>query len=185
MVCAVDHLAAEAGLDMLRRGGSAVDAAIAANAVLTVTTQHMCGLGGDLFALVHIPGQPEPFALNASGRSGSGADLARLRTEGHATMPLFDDIRSVPVPGCVDGWVALHERFGRLPLNEVLEPARGYAADGFPASAMLARAAATVASRPGGEAFAAATHPGAIVRRPGVARTLEAIGTGGRDAFYL
>ena len=184
MVCAVDHLAAQAGVQMLQRGGSAADAAIATNAVLAVTTQHMCGLGGDLFALVHVPGQPAPFALNASGRSGSGADLPRLLAEGHRAMPLFEDIRSVPVPGCVDGWLALHARFGKLPLGEVLEPARLYAADGFPASQTLARAAAAVASRPGGEAYAAATHPGAIVRRPGVARTLEAIADGGREAFY-
>jgi gamma-glutamyltranspeptidase/glutathione hydrolase len=184
MVCAVDHLAAEAGVQVLRGGGSAVDAAIATNAVLAVTTQHMCGLGGDLFALVPVPGEPRPFALNASGRSGSGADLARLRADGHTSMPLFEDVRSVPVPGCVDGWMALHERFGRLPLREVLEPARGYAADGFPASPTLARAAASVAQRPGGDAYAAATHPGATVRRPGVARTLAAIVDGGRDGFY-
>ena len=184
MVCAVDHLAAQAGVDVLRRGGSAVDAAIATNAVLAVTTQHMCGLGGDLFALVHVPGEPAPYALNASGRSGSGADLDRLRADGHRSMPLFEDIRSVPVPGCVDGWMALHGRFGRLPLSDVLASARHYAADGFPASQTLARAAATAAARPGGDAFAAATHPGAVVRRPGVARTLDAIADGGRDAFY-
>src|SRR5437763_1196037 len=185
MVCAVDHLAAQAGVQMLQRGGSAADAAIATNAALAVTTQHMCGLGGDLFALVHVPGDAAPYALNASGRSGSGADLERLRADGHTSaMPLFDDIRAVPVPGCVDGWAALHARFGKLPLREVLEPARLYAADGFPASQTLARVAAGVATRPGGEAYAAATHPGAIVRRPGVARTLEAIADGGRDERY-
>src|SRR5438067_13732983 len=102
MVCAVDHLAAEAGVDMLRRGGNAVDAAIATNAVLAVTTQHMCGLGGDLFALVSVPGEPVPYALNASGRAGSGADPSRLRAAGHREMPLFGDIAAVPVPGCVD-----------------------------------------------------------------------------------
>jgi len=102
---------------MLRRGGSAADAAIAASAVLAVTTPHMCGMGGDLFALVHHQSGP-PSALNASGRAGSGADLDRLRTEGHQTMPFTEDIRSVPVPGCVDGWLSLHERFGRLPLPE-------------------------------------------------------------------
>src|SRR5438270_6962247 len=107
MVCAVDHLAAEAGVAALRAGGNAVDAAIATNAVLAVTTQHMCGLGGDLLALVHVPGEPMPFALNASGRSGSGADLDRPRAAGHTTaMPLFEDIRSVPVPGCVAGGAA-------------------------------------------------------------------------------
>jgi len=183
MVCAVDALAAEAGVEMLRRGGSAADAAIATNAVLTVTTQHMCGLGGDLFAIVQAPGE-RPVALNASGRSGSGADLSRLLADGNDAMPLRGDIRSVPVPGCVDGWSALHARFGRLPLHEVLEPARGYAADGFPASVTLAMAAPSVANLPGGEAYRTATHPGALVRRPGVARTLAAIGDGGRDAFY-
>jgi gamma-glutamyltranspeptidase/glutathione hydrolase len=183
-VCAVDHLAAEAGVQILRSGGNAVDAAIATSAVLAVTTQHMCGLGGDLWALVHVPGDERPVAVNASGRAGSGADPQRLRDEGHRTMPLFDDIRSVPVPGCVDGWCLLHAELGRLPLADVLAPAASYAADGFPASPTLVRAAPLVAERPGGEAFRAATHPGAIVRRPGVARTLEAVGTDGRAAFY-
>jgi gamma-glutamyltranspeptidase/glutathione hydrolase len=185
MVCAVDHLAAEAGVETMRRGGNAVDAAIATNAVLAVTTQQMCGMGGDLFALVHVPGEGRPLALNASGRAGSGADPDRMRAEGHRHMPLFGDIRSVPVPGCVDGWCALHERLGRLPLREVLEPARRYAADGFPAAPTLARSAPSISSLPGAEDFRAATEPGAIVRRPGAARMLDAIGSEGRDGFYL
>lgn len=184
MVCAVDHLAAQAGLAILRAGGNAADAAVAASAVLAVTTQHMCGMGGDLFALVHTPGDAEPATLNASGRAGSGADPVRLRAEGHALMPPAGDIRAVPVPGCVDGWLSLHERFGRLPLADVLEPARSYAADGFPASPILAVVAARVAVLPGGADFAAATHAGAIVRRPGVARTLDAIISDGRAGFY-
>src|SRR3954451_17897972 len=106
MVCAVGHLAAEAGAATLRAGGNAVDAAIATNAVLAVTTQHMCGLGGDLFALVHVRGEPRTWALNASGRSGSGADLERLRADAHTSgMPLFEDIRSVSRPSCLDGWM--------------------------------------------------------------------------------
>ena len=185
MVCAVDHLAAQAGVAMLRAGGSAADAAVATSAVLAVTTQHMCGMGGDLFALVHTPGDSAPSVLNASGRAGSGADADRLRAEGHRAMPPSGDIRAVPVPGCVDGWVALHERFGRLPLAEVLAPARGYAADGFPTSPILSWVAAMVADLPGGGDFRAATHPGAVVRRPGVARALDAIVTDGRDGFYL
>src|SRR3954467_2914327 len=112
MVCAVDHLAAEAGVAMLRAGGSAADAAVATSAVLAVTTQHMCGMGGDLFALVHH-GAGAPAALNSSGRAGSGADPDRLRAEGHRVMPRTGDIRAVPVPGCVDGWLALHDRYGR------------------------------------------------------------------------
>ncbi|MBV9663052.1 MAG: gamma-glutamyltransferase, partial [Actinobacteria bacterium] len=136
-VCAVDRLASEAGVALLRAGGSAADAAIAASAVLAVTTQHMCGMGGDLFALVH-DGAGVPTALNASGRAGAGADPERLRADGHRVMPRRGDIRAVPVPGCVDCWLTLHARYGRLPLTDVLEPARAYAADGFPASQTLA-----------------------------------------------
>ena len=184
MVCSVDHLASQAGLTVLRAGGSAADAAIATSAVLTVTTQHMCGLGGDLFALVHTPGAAGPDALDASGRAGSGADADRLRAEGHTVMPMHGDVRAVPVPGCVDGWLALHGRHGRLPLGDVLEPARGYADQGFPASPTLARVAHTVADLPGGSDFAGVSRPGDRVVRPGVARTLAAIAAEGRDGFY-
>ena len=184
MVCAVDHLAAQAGLALLRSGGNAVDAAVATSAVLAVTTQHMCGMGGDLFALIHQPGDTAPATLNASGRAGSGADPDRLRADGHTTMPPSGDIRAVPVPGCVDGWLALHGRFGRRPLADVLEPARTYAADGFPASPILAAVGSFAAALPGGSDFASATHPGATVRRPGVARSLEAIVSDGRAGFY-
>jgi gamma-glutamyltranspeptidase/glutathione hydrolase len=178
MVSTVDHLASAAGLIMLDRGGSAVDAAIAANAVLAVTAPHACGLGGDLFALVHEPGG-SPQALNASGRSGSGADPERLRAEGRDRMPFQRDIRSVPVPGCADGWLALHARYGRMPLAELFAPAVRYAAEGFPASPLLAPAAAAL---PGVDATPA---PGDLIRRPGVARALEALAAGGRDGFYL
>src|SRR4051794_1579842 len=136
MVTTVDPLASEAGIAMIRGGGSAADAAVAANAVLAVTTQHMCGMGGDLFAVVRAPGSA-PAALNASGRAGSGANPDALRAAGFARMPFRDDIRAVTVPGCVDGWLALHSQFGRRPLAEVLAPAIAYARDGFPASALL------------------------------------------------
>lgn len=184
MVCTVDHLAASAGVDLLRRGGSAADAAVGASAVLAVTTQHMCGMGGDLFALVH-DGTGAPFALDASGRAGSGADPDRLRAEGHRRMPARGDIRAVTVPGCVDGWLALHGRFGRLPLATVLDAARGYAADGFPCSPSLAAAARGVAHLPGARPFEHAVASGAIVRRPGVARALSALIADGRDGHYL
>jgi gamma-glutamyltranspeptidase/glutathione hydrolase len=184
MVCAVDHLAAQAGVALMRAGGDAVDAAVGTSAVLAVTTQHLCGMGGDLFALVHRPDLGAPAVLNASGRAGSGADPDRLRDQGHAVMPAKGDVRSIPVPGCVDGWTTLHERFGRLPLADVLAPAVDYASHGFPASHLLAATAGLVAGLPGGSDFAAATHPGAIVRRPGVARALQAVTDGGRAAFY-
>jgi gamma-glutamyltranspeptidase / glutathione hydrolase len=186
MVCAVDHLAASSGVAALRRGGSAADAAVAASAVLAVTTQHMCGMGGDLFALVHHrAGAPE--ALNASGRAGSGADPERLRAEGHSEMPFRGDIRTVPVPGCVDGWLALHGRHGRLPLADVLADAIDLADGGFPASPTLARSAA--ANLPGvahADDYTAsgALRPGDVVRRPGIARSLRAIVEGGRDGWY-
>src|SRR3954463_14109205 len=183
MVCAVDHLAAEAGVAMLRAGGSAADAAVATSAVLAVTTQHMCGMGGDLFALVHQPGTVAPAVLNASGRSGSGADAESLRAEGFTRMPAYGDIRAVPVPGCVDGWLTLHERFGRLPLRDVLAPASGYAAEGFPASPLLVRVASTVAGVPGGHDFLDVREPGGVVRRPGVARALDTVVSDGRGGF--
>src|SRR5215207_4058395 len=92
MVCSVDHVATSAGTAILRAGGSAVDAAIATSAVLAVTTQHMCGMGGDLFALVHRPGMA-PDALCAAGRAGSGSDPGSLRAEGFAAMPFRGDLR--------------------------------------------------------------------------------------------
>lgn len=185
MVCSVDHLASAAGLDMLRRGGSAADAAIAASAMLAVTTPHMCGMGGDLFALVHHEDGP-PVALNASGRAGAGADAARLRADGAEVMPYRHDVRSVPVPGCVDGWLALHERFGRLDLADVLEPARHAADQGFAASALLAAMVPLVVDRPdfADALVLSARRPGALVRRPGTARALRAVARLGRDGFY-
>ena len=91
---AADHLAAQAGLATMGAGGNAVDAAVATNAVLAVTTPHLCGMGGDLFALVHAEPGP-PAALDASGRAGSGADPDRLRREGHTAMPRHLDVRTV------------------------------------------------------------------------------------------
>lgn len=181
MVCSVDALASAAGIAILRAGGNAVDAAIATSAMLTVTTQHMCGLGGDLLALISQDGAP-PLALNASGRAGSGADAERLRGEGHTTMPFTGDIRAVPVPGCVDGWLALHRRLGRLPVAAVLEPAIRAAEEGFAPSTTLAAAVARYPDHEGMSQFA--THDG-LVRRPGVARALRAVVDQGREGFYL
>jgi gamma-glutamyltranspeptidase/glutathione hydrolase len=184
MVCTVDHLAAGTGVDLMRQGGSAADAAVGASAVLAVTTQHMCGMGGDLLAIVH-DGADRPVALHAIGRAGSGADPDRLRAENHHQMPAHGDIRAVTVPGCVDGWLALHARFGRLPLATVLEPARRYADEGFACSPSLAAAAGAVAHLPGAEPFSRAIGVGALVRRPGVARALGAVIAGGREGHYL
>lgn len=184
MVCSVDHLASTAGLRALERGGSAVDAAIAANAVLTVTSQHMCGLGGDLWALVHDPASDAGVTcLNASGRAGSGADPDKLRAEGHTTMPYRDSVTAAPVPGCVDGWIAMHERYGRLEFASLLDDAIDLAANGFAASRQLAKATAVVAHVEGNTALAN-RQPGERVRRDNVARMLQAIASQGRDGWY-
>ena len=182
-VCSVDHHSSEAGVAMLRAGGNAVDAAIATSAALAVTTQHMCGLGGDLFALVHH-GPATPDCLNASGRAGSGADPDGLRAEGATTMPFRGDIRSVPVPGCVDGWLALHARHGRLPFADVLQPAITLAADGFTVPGHLARAARRVADVPGAEDYRDLVEGQRLVRSA-VADGLRTIATEGREGWYL
>ena len=186
MVCSVDHLASSAGVAMLRAGGNAADAAIATSAVLAVTTQHMCGLGGDLFALVHRPGGGVPGALAAVGRAGAGASAAALRAEGHRVVPLRGDVRAATVPGCIDGWLALHERDARLPLAALLAPALGYARHGFPAAPLLVQAAAAVADVDGADDYRppGGLAVGRLVRRPAVAETLESVVDEGRDGFY-
>ena len=185
LVASADQLATQAGVRAMVLGGNAIDAALATNAAMAVAAPHLCGLGGDLFALVHRDG--EVFALNSTGRAGSGADAAALRAQGHTEMPFRHDISSVTVPGCVDGWMALHERFGTLPISDLLQPAIDLAAGGFPASPLLVAAAARAdegANENLGELLSQLTRPGARVHRSGVARTLQAIVDGGRGAFY-
>lgn len=184
MIATTDHLASAAGLTMLTAGGNAVDMAIAANAVLTVIAQHQCGMGGDLFVIVHIDGQAQPHVLNASGRSGSGADAEALRAAGHARMPLRQEIRTVTVPGCVDGWLTLHRRFGSLPLDKVLAPAIHLAARGFPAGQSLVPRIELIGGLPGADDYQHVRRAGDLIKRPGVARVLRAIITDGRTGFY-
>jgi gamma-glutamyltranspeptidase/glutathione hydrolase len=145
----------------------------------------MCGMGGDLFAIVHHRDGP-PEVLNASGRAGSGADPDALRAEGMTSMPFRDRINSVPVPGCVDGWLTLHERHGRLPLADVLRPAIDYAAGGFPASPTLAQSIPTIVDVEGSDDYTAQpVRAGTRIRRPLVAQALHDIAERGRDAWYL
>ena len=146
-VVATPHtLSTRAGVQILQAGGNAVDAAIAACAVQGVVAPETCGIGGDLFALVHRPGDPAPLTLNASGRAGSGVDAAALRAAGHDEIPR-GDAGAIPVPGCVDGWVALSSRLGRLGLAVSLGPAVRLAAEGFPASDELVAAFRASAAR--------------------------------------
>ncbi len=181
-----DQLATQAAMEVFARGGNAVDAAIAANAAMTVVAPHLCGLGGDLFAIVR-PADGELVGLNATGRAGSGSDAAALRAEGHTSMPMRHDVRTVTIPGAVDGWMLLHERFGSLDLATILAPAVRLAASGFPASPLLVHSLGTLdatARERFTELVEQATAPGALTRRPGVALTLQAIVGGGRHAFY-
>jgi len=185
MVSAADQLASSAGVAMLEGGGSAGDAIVGAAAVMAVVGPHLCGLGGDVLAMVKAPGA-SPVALLAVGRAGSGADPHRLRAEGHPDMPQRGDIRTVPVPGAVDGWLALHERYGRLPWDRVLEPAISLADEGFAASLLLAFASHLVAGVPGASQLCprGPLRENERVCLPGVARTLRGLASGGRDGFY-
>ena len=184
MVSTVDHLATGVGVDLLRKGGSAADAAVGANAVLAVTSPHMCGPGGDVWALVHDGGSGPSAALDAAGFAGSGADPDRLRAQGHDEMPLHGDVASVTVPGAVDGWLALHARYGRLPLADVMAEAIRIADGGFAASPLLAERAGEVAGVEGNTDIPAGLRAGAVLRRPGTARAFRAIIEQGRDGYY-
>lgn len=185
MVASADQVATRAGDLIFGRGGNAVDAAIATNAAIAVTGPHLCGMGGDLLALIHTP--DGVVGLNSSGRAGSGSDADALRAEGADVMPFRHDIRTVTVPGCVDGWLALHERFGSLDLADVLAPALDLAESGFAASPLLVGSVQRLDARGQAnlrELSGQATHTGAVVRRPGVARSLRSIIDDGRSGFY-
>jgi len=173
----------------MRDGGNAADAVIAADAVLGMVLPTTCGIGGDLFAIVHRPGMDRPEVLNASGRGGSGLSADRLRSLG-ADMP-YRAPETVTVPGCVDGWVALLDRHGSRPLADLLAPAIGFGIDGFPVSPEFARDLVTIEPMVRGQESAEALYPqgtppaeGATLRRPDLAATLQGIAASGRDAFY-
>jgi len=184
------HLATRAAVDVMHRGGNAADAVIAANAILGMVLPTTCGIGGDLFAIVHMPGWDKPEVLNASGRGGSGLDAGSLRAAGHAAMP-YRAPESITVPGCVDGWEALVERHGTIPLSGLLAPAIALGNDGFPVSSEFAADLAAIAPMIRGQESAAALYPDGVPPQPGdritrrdLAATLSAIATGGRSAFY-
>ena len=191
MVATSQPLAVQAGVDVLRRGGNAIDAAIAANTVLGVVEPMSCGVGGDLFAIVWEARTGKLYGLNASGRSPSRATLEDMRARGLTELPEAGPL-SWSVPGAVDGWEALRSRFGSRPLSELLEPAVDIAEDGFPVSGVIAdmwqACAADLAPYPdsvrtflpGGRA----PRVGEIFRNPDLAATYRELGRGGPDAFY-
>jgi gamma-glutamyltranspeptidase len=192
MVASPHYLATESGLRVLRTGGSAVDAAIATNAVLAVVTPYMCGLGGDLFAQVYDAGSRDLSGLNGSGRAAAEATAQRLRElAAGSSMPQRGPL-TVTVPGCVEAWGRLHERFGRLPWAELFTDAIEHAASGFPASAGFAAAIERSKSFFHPETPAAETFlpngvlpvEGQIVDQPRLARTLSTIAATGPDDYY-
>jgi len=191
MVASPHALASAAGADVLRAGGSAVDAAIATAAALGVLYPHMCGIGGDAFWLIYAAGEQRVAYLDGGGRAATSATLDRFR--GRTEIP-FRGIApaTLTTPGAVASFVEAHERFGRLPLARCLQDGIHYARDGYPVTARLARWIAETASElaadnasaglflPGGRAPTA----GSRLRNPSLARTLEAIGAQGRPGFY-
>lgn len=198
MVCTSVPLATQIGLDVLKRGGSAVDAAIAANAALGLMEPVSNGIGGDLFAIVYVAKENKLYGLNGSGRSPLGlsydqvkAELGKLKRE---TIPPTGML-PISVPGAVDGWAELHKKFGKLPLADDLSGAIRYAEEGFPVSELIAwywsRTPALYGKLPGGfletytlDGKGRTPGKGDIFKNPALAKTLRLIGEKGRDAFY-
>jgi len=199
-MAATSHpLATQIALDVLKAGGSAVDAAIAANAALGLMEPTGCGIGGDLFAIVWDARTGQLHGLNASGRSPLGLDrptlMAELENLGRTTIPPRG-LLPVSVPGAVDGWFELHQSFGNLPMADVLAPAIRYAREGFPVTEYIAYlwrlsvAHAMADPLPGAflETFAPAgraPQKGAIFHNPDLAASYQQLATGGRDAYYM
>ena len=191
IVAAEQPLAAQAGASILARGGNAVDAAVAANAALSVVAPMMCGMGGDLFALVYEAKTGQLHGFNGSGWSPARLTPEFLRGQGFKTMPQ-SGIHSVTVPGAVDGWHQLLARFGKLGFAQVLAPARQLAEEGFPVTEWVAGYWAACESLlkqdpeaakcflPGGRPPAM----GEVFRNPGAAWSLEQVAGHGRSAFY-
>ncbi|MDP3940433.1 MAG: gamma-glutamyltransferase [Deltaproteobacteria bacterium] len=184
--------ATEAAVAFLRDGANAVDAAVAAAAVLAVVEPQATGIGGDCFMLIHLAGEGRTLGLNASGRAGSAASVAELKRRGHAFMPLRGPL-AITVPGALDGWCAALERAGSLPLDAVLAPAVRAAREGFEVTRVVAREwelaveCGMLAAPEIREAWTLDGHApraGERFRQPRLADTLDTIGAGGRAAFY-
>jgi gamma-glutamyltranspeptidase/glutathione hydrolase len=191
IVAASQTLASQAGAQVLARGGSAMDAAIAANAALGAVEPMMNGIGGDLFVIYREARTGKLYGLNASGWSPQGLTLEFLRSRGLTAMPQ-DGIHSVTVPGCVDGWEKLHKRFGRLPWRDVLQPAIYHAENGFPVTELIqeswkagvGKLAADENARRALLRDGGAPALGEVFRNPQLARALKLIAAEGAAAFY-
>ena len=191
-MAATSHpLATQIALDTMRRGGNAIDAAIAANAALGLMEPTGNGIGGDLYAIVWDAKDSKLHGLNASGRSPRSLTLEWFRENGHESIPPYGPL-PVSVPGAVDGWFELHGRFGKLPMAEILRPAVDYARNGHPVHETIqhywARSVPRLAKYPGFTEQMTidgrAPEVGELWKNPNLANTLERIGREGRDVFY-
>lgn len=191
MVATSQPLATTAGLEAMRTGGNAIDAAIAAAAVLSVTEPHMTGIGGDMFAIVWLAKERRLVALNASGRAGSLMTRETLQARGFKPGSQ-QGVLSVTVPGALAGWDMLVRTYGRHSLAAALQPAIGYARDGFPVTPIIASQWAAETALLSNDSSAAATFlpgghapkAGEWFRNPDYARTLQVIATSGISTFY-
>jgi len=191
MAATSQPLATQVALDILKKGGSAIDAAIAANALLGLVEPTGNGMGGDLFAIVWDAEKNELTALNASGRSPNSLSIDYFQKNDMNRIPSHGPL-PVSVPGCVDGWFELHEKYGKLSISEILEPAIDYAENGFPVTELIAyymnRSVPFLSKYEGfAEVFAPngkAPIKGEIFRNPALANTFKKIVKGGREAFY-
>ncbi len=188
MVCTSQALASMAGVDVLQAGGSAVDAAIAADAMLGLVEPMSCGIGGDLFAIVWSEKDRKLFGLNASGRSPYEWNLQQARDLGLKEIPTYHPL-SWSMPGCVSGWAALHERFGKLGFSKLLEPAIQHAREGFPVSPIIAHSWSfgsldTPGLRSTYLPDGKPVYYGAIFRNPALASVYEQLSREGPTTFY-
>jgi gamma-glutamyltranspeptidase/glutathione hydrolase len=191
MVATGHPLAVEIGVEILKQGGNAVDAAIATNAALGLMEPMSCGMGGDLYALVWDAKTQKLYGLNASGRAPYAATIEFFKKQGMKDIPGSGKF-SWSVPGCVDGWAVLQERFGKLKLKDVLEPAIRYAEAGVPVPPVIAgywRGAQTLAQRSEdlGRTYlmnGRSPRTGEVFKNPRLANSYRLVAEGGRDAFY-
>ena len=196
MVATSQPLATQVGLDVLRRGGNAIDAAIAANAAIGLMEPTGNGIGGDLFAIIWHEESGQLYGLNASGRSPRGLSYDRLmeilEEQGRSSISRLD-LTSVSVPGAVDGWFTMHERFGSMPMDDILSEPIYYAEEGFPVSESIAMwwgvSVPRLVSQPGAfeETFTIdgrAPEKGDVFRNPDLGNTFRLLAEQGRDAFY-
>ena len=192
MACTSQPLVTQIALDILEAGGSAVDAAIAANAALGLMEPTGSGMGGDLFALVWEAKTRRLAGLNASGRSPKSLTMDHFKKLGLKHIPPTGPL-PVSVPGAVDGWFELHARYGKLPMKTLLAPAIRYAEEGFPVSELIAyyldKSVASLGKYPGfKETYTVdgqrAPRAGEVFRNPRLAATLRLVAEGGREAFY-